>query len=181
MEEKQLILECIHGNRKSQRYLFDKYSQLLLNVSRRYSPTKEVAEDVLQEAWIKIFKGLQKYQHENKFEAWLKTIVIHTALRNNSKSHFKFENNGYETLNEVEADPQIISEMNYDMIIDLIDELPPGYAAVFKLAILDEYNHKEIAKLMDITESTSRVKLSEARKRLQKLIIMNEHYYSNAK
>jgi RNA polymerase sigma factor (sigma-70 family) len=71
--------------------------------------------------------------------------------------------------------------MHYDEIIQLIDKLPPGYAEVFKLAILDEYNHKEIGAMLNIAESTSRVKLSEARKRIQKMIEINDKYYCNAK
>ncbi len=153
----------------------------MFNVSRRYTTSREIAEDVLQEAWLKIFNGLQTYQHNNKLEAWLKTIVIHTALRNNTKSYFKFELNGFEVMNEAEVDPNIISEMNYTSIIQLIDQLPPGYAEVFKLAILDDYNHKEIAEMMNIAESTSRVKLSEARKRMQKLVVENDKFYCNAK
>jgi RNA polymerase sigma factor (sigma-70 family) len=181
VDEKQLILNCIKGETKSQRTLFDKYSPLLFNVCRRYTSSREIAEDVLQEAWLKIFKGLNTYQHNDKLEGWLKTIVIHTALRNNTKSYFKFEINGFELMSESEVDPDVISEMNYSAIIQLIDQLPTGYAEVFKLAILDDYNHREISEMMNITESTSRVKLSEARKRMQKLILENDKFYCNAK
>jgi RNA polymerase sigma factor (sigma-70 family) len=181
VDEKQLILKCINGDAKSQRVFFDKYSQLLFNVSRRYTSSRETAEDVLQEAWLKIFGGLKNYQHKNKLEGWLKTIVIHTALRTNTKAYFKFELNGFDTLEEGESDPDVLSEMNYTSITQLIDQLPPGYAEVFKLAILDDYNHKEISVMMNIAESTSRVKLSEARKRMQKLILENDKFYCNAK
>jgi RNA polymerase sigma factor (sigma-70 family) len=181
VDEKTLISLCVKGDLQSQKSLFYKYSPTLFKVARRYSTSKEHAEDVLQEAWLKIFNALVNYIDNGKLEAWLKTIVINTALRSGSKAYFKYESNGIDDLEEGYTFPDAIPSMHYDEIIQLIDKLPPGYAEVFKLAILDEYNHKEIGAMLNIAESTSRVKLSEARKRIQKMIEINDKYYCNAK
>jgi RNA polymerase sigma-70 factor (ECF subfamily) len=172
MTEEKLIANCIKGDAQSQRLFFDQYTPTLFAVAIRYARSREDAEDVLQESWVKIFNALSTYENKGKLHSWMKTIVINTALRSNQKAYFKNEKNGFDAMIEESVDPDIIESMNYHEIRALVDKLPDGYAEVFKLAIIDDFKHKEIADLLGIAESTSRVKLTIARKKMQ--ILVNE-------
>jgi RNA polymerase sigma-70 factor (ECF subfamily) len=177
MTETQLINKCIKGDSNSQKSLFEKYTPMLFMVSLRYARSREDAEDALQESWVKIFNSLESYQSRGKFEAWMKTIVINTALRNGSKAYFKNEKNGFEYLVEEEIEPSVVAEMSYNEIMEMVNQLPDGYAQVFKLAVIDDFKHKEIAALLNIAESTSRVKLTLAKRKLQKMVNDLNNYY----
>ncbi|HPK10887.1 MAG TPA: RNA polymerase sigma factor [Saprospiraceae bacterium] len=171
MDSKMLIKNAMKGDSRSQRLLFDSYSPMLFSVCMRYCKSREEAEDALQDAWIKIFNSLEQYESRGKFEAWLRTIAINTSIRRRQKLYFVNEKNGYEILPDYYENADILESMHADEILSMIDRLPDGYAEVFKLFVIDDFKHKEIAEIMGISESTSRVKLTMARRKLQKMII----------
>ncbi len=179
MTDQQLIKACIAGKAKSQRALFDKYSYPLMQVSMRYSATKADAEDVLQEAWIKIFNALKNYQEQGKFLAWMKMIVIRVALRKKEKASFKNEKAGLSDIVHPKLDPSMIEDMTANEILGYVLNLPKGYQEVFKLFVIDGLSHKEIGELLNIEASTSRAKLTTARRKMQQTIINANKIYAH--
>jgi len=178
LTEEELIEGCKKGNSKAQKELYSRYSGAMLGISMRYCREKSDAEDVLQEAFIRIFRYIVKFEGRNKgsLSAWIKTIVINTTLshnRNNLKHHFTEdvdnvqigENPVFDTLNDVDE-----SKLKVQKILNSIQKLPDGYRAVFNLYCLEGYSHKEIAKILNVTENTSKSQLSKARKYLRKLL-----------
>ena len=179
MTDQQLIQDSIKGSAKAQRMLFDKYTAPLFLVSQRYSKNKMDAEDALQESWIKIFKALSKYEEQGKLLAWMKRITIHTALRRKQSSWFKNEEIGLDSSVDPRFNPKAVDQMTADEILGYVLNLPPGYKEVFTLFVIEGYSHREIGELLGIQASTSRAKLTIARKKMQKSILEANKIYAN--
>ena len=175
--EKQIIEGCKNRSRKAQKMLFDKYSPMLFPICMRYTKSKQEAEDLLQESFIKIFSNIEHYDEIGTFEGWLKRIVINSAISIH-KQNFKyyFHENVDELNIEDEFEPET-PDFDYSLsdLMKIINELPDGYRIIFNMAVIEDYKHKEIADILDIDIGTSKSQLSRAKKMLQKrLTEMNE-------
>lgn len=172
LSEKQLIKNCLQGNKSSQYELVKRYSKMLMAVCRRYARDEAAAKDVLQESLIRIFTHLEKYtpNEQGTFEGWLRTIAIRCSLTWINKSCFKQEIAPLEFPDHQSTEPEVYSYFGLEAINLLLKELPDGFRTIFNLNIVEGYSHKEIANLLDITESTSRSQLARARKMLQEKI-----------
>jgi len=148
------------------------FSPVLYKVARRYCSDGHAANDILQDSWIKIFDNIHLYKEEGKFESWCKVIVIRTALTQRRKLKIHINIDEFQ-MGDYTLDPQIISDMNIDDLMKVIDSIPSDYADIFKLYVIEGYSHKEIGEILDINESTSRCKVSIARKKLRKILSHN--------
>ncbi len=128
------------------------------------------AEDILQDAFIKIFSNLEKYEGKGSFEGWMRRIVVNTALKNYHKSSYQKEKIGLEDYQGGSLNPEVISSLHEEEILNVIAKLPDGYRMVFNLYVIEGFSHKEIAEQLKIQESTSRSQLVKARKMLQSKI-----------
>lgn len=174
MEYEKLIRKCIRNDRKAQHQLFETYSDKMYIVAFRYLGNRYAAEDVVANAFLKIFQSLESFrlEGENKFQGWIRKVVVNESLMEirRMKQMPSFTN-------EL---PEIISASNsgeniyYDELVLLIDSLPEGYRLVFKLYVIEGFNHSEIAELLNISEGTSKSQLHKARLQLQQMLIKNE-------
>ncbi|MCG8328483.1 MAG: sigma-70 family RNA polymerase sigma factor [Chitinophagales bacterium] len=171
MTEKELVKGCIREDRYCQQELFRRYAGKMLSVCSRYARHEMEAEDILQDAFIKVFDNIGKFEFKGSFEGWIRRIVINTALKNYSKKSFKQEQIGIENQPELPMEPDIYKHLNEEALLTLIAKLPEGYRLVFNLYAIEGYSHKEIADMLSIQESTSRSQLVKARKMLQSMII----------
>ena len=137
-------------------------------VCLKYSKNYEDAEDTLQDSFLTIFKKINQYAHKGSFEGWLKRITIHTALqkyRDKSRLQIISEENIKEETEEV---VDLSTEISVDFLLGLIQQLPDRYRLVFNLYVLDNFSHKEISSMLEISEGTSKSNLSRARQFLKK-------------
>ncbi|MCB0594986.1 MAG: sigma-70 family RNA polymerase sigma factor [Lewinellaceae bacterium] len=171
MTEKELIKGCIQEDRYYQQELFRRYAGKMLVVCMRYARHEMEAEDLLQDAFIKVFDNLNKFEFKGSFEGWVRRIVINTALKNYSKKSFKQEQIGLENYPDPPLEPEAYAHLQEEELLRLIAKLPEGYRLVFNLNAIEGYSHKEIADMLGIQESTSRSQLVKARKMLQAMII----------
>lgn len=170
MTEKELISGCMKKDAKSQRLLFDRYAGIMMTICRRYSCDRREAEDMLQEAFIRIFQYIDQYRSEGSFEGWLKRITVNAALRvlKNKKIHFSEIREDQQSAHAI--DPDALSDLSEEELLKLIGDLPDGYRVVFNLYVLEGYDHDEIAAMLDIRPATSRSQLSKARRLLKEQI-----------
>ena len=169
--EKELIHGCIQENRRCQREVFQRYAGHMLTVCLRYARHRLEAEDILQDAFIKVFDNITKFEFKGSFEGWIRRIVVNTALKNYQRSSFQQEKIGLEDELEIPIDPAIYSDLHEEDLLNLIGRLPDGYRVVFNLFAIEGYSHKEIADTLNIKESTSRSQLVKARKLLQSMVV----------
>ncbi|MEO6704642.1 MAG: RNA polymerase sigma factor [Ginsengibacter sp.] len=155
-----------------QQLLYDKFSPKMYGVCLRYAGNEDDASDILQEGFIKVFKNLTSFRSEGSFEGWVRRIFVNTAIE-----HFRKKVKLY---NVTEVQENTIEDTNLDAldmlaakdVIKIINELSPGYKAVFNMHVIEGYSHKEIAEIMGITEGTSKSQLARAKGVLKKLIEM---------
>jgi len=168
----ELIDLCIRGNHQATEQLFRTYAGKMMTVCRRYAPTTELAEDWLQEGFVKVFTNLHKFERQGSFEGWIRKIFINHALRELTKNPPINEDlDQVISIGTEEQDP--LSKLNEEHILSLVQALPDGYRAVFNLFVIEGYSHKEISEMLEIEESTSRSQLVKARKMLQEKLSTN--------
>jgi RNA polymerase sigma factor (sigma-70 family) len=176
LNEQEIINGCIHKNTACQRLLFDKYAGRLLSICRRYARDTVDAEDMLQEAFIKIFANIHQYRFTGSFEGWIKKITINYCLKYLKKKRIEFKDS---TVTETELnssiEPEILSSLSEEELIKMISNLPGGYRLVFNLYVIEGYDHNEIAAMLDIKATTSRSQLIKARRALQKQVLLNQN------
>lgn len=170
MTEKELIQGCIQEDKSCQKRLFQLYAGKMLTVCRRYARHHGEAEDMLQDAFIKIFNNLKQYSFQGSFEGWIRRIVVNTALKTIKKGSFKNEDIGIDSMPENSTQPAVLGQLNQEVLLKLIRELPDGYRIVFNLYAIEGYSHQEIAAELGIEPGTSRSQLTKARKLLQQKV-----------
>lgn len=170
MGEEELIRACKQEDREAQGLLYERYANKMFAVCMRYSNSREEAEDVLQDAFMKIFDKISYFRGEGSFEGWMRRIMVNTALRSKDKRSLKFEPGNLDDAPEQSVDAGVIGKMNVKEIMNLIGKMPEGYRLVFNLNAVEGYNHKEIGEILGINESTSRSQFARARKYLMGLM-----------
>jgi RNA polymerase sigma-70 factor (ECF subfamily) len=165
---KELVRLCKQQDRKAQEELYRKYSEQLFVLCLKYSGNYEQAKDLLQDSFVKIFQKIDQFSGRGSFEGWMTRLVINTAIKKSKKNglHLSITGEISEEAEE-ELDDQNLS---LDFLIKIIQELPEAYRLVFNLYVMEEHSHKEIAKMLGISEGTSKSNLARARYKLRESI-----------
>lgn len=166
--ERAVVERARNGDREAIRQIYDNYSKYLAATCARFLPDPMDQRDVLQDSFIKIFTSLDKFDFrgEGSLKAWMRQITVNEALkvlrkrRRNEVVRYSWDLPDKEQDEEEEPD---VGEVPQQVIQDMIKALPEGYRTVFNLFVFEEKNHKEIAELLGITESTSASQLHRAR------------------
>jgi RNA polymerase sigma factor (sigma-70 family) len=158
-----LVKQCKSHDQKAQWELYDQFKGKLMGICRRYASSREEAQDILQDTFVKIFTRIDQLDTHEKLEHWLTRITINTAVnhyhRNKRYLHpdvetAQIENNEYELL---------LSGVSDEYLLKLINALPDGCRMVFNLSVVEGYSHNEISSMLEVTESTSRSQLNYAK------------------
>lgn len=176
-DEKDLIKACARQERWAQKVLYEEHYSRMMGVCLRYSSDEEEALDILHEGFIKVFRNIRKYQPGTSLSAWIRRIMVNTAIDSYRKSIRRRTEDIEQAYNLSTADADAISQCTEREILDAIQQLSPAYRAVFNLYVIEGYSHKEIAEMLDITESTSRSNLVKARQKLQVLLSLSSYDY----
>ena len=172
------IRNALKGDQKSFRKIYDYYKHSLFLVCLRYAKDRNIAQDYLQDAFVRIFKNLNQFDtSKGAFESWAKRITVNACLADIRKNTLYAVN--ISVADYVESDEvDILSELSLKEMLALIQELPFGYRTVFNMYVIDGFSHKEIAAELDVSISTSKSQLMKARNLLQKKINLNQLHYS---
>lgn len=171
MSLEQLIINCKKNDAQAQSQIYKLFSGKLFSLCLKYSKNYTDAQDNLQDAFVTIFKKIDQFSHKGSLEGWMKRITINTALQ-------RYRTVGvFDIVNEDQIEDVAIEinedELSLDFLLGIIQELPDRYRLVFNLYVLDDYSHKEIAEMLDISTGTSKSNLARARMILKDKI---EHY-----
>lgn len=175
MTDEEIIAGCRKGKRKYQEALYNKYGGMLLGVCNRYLSSYADAEDVFQEAFIKIFKNITTFRNQSEFSLhkWMKRIMINTAInhiRDEKKMSFTADPDFSLEFISDEQDPAFFDELyemiSADEILEIVQKLPDGYRMVFNLYAMESCSHEEIADILGVSINTSKTQLHKARKKI---------------
>ena len=167
MSETELVRSCLQNDRMAQKNLYDKYKKAMYTLAYRVTGDFETANDVLQDAFLKVFKGLPTFRGESTLGAWIKTIVVRTAYSKlRKKQPFTESIDNVALPNQVDWGHYLDAEYLEKAILSL----PEGYRTVFVLIEVEGYSHKEVANLLSISEGTSKSQLFYSKKRLREIL-----------
>ena len=168
--EEELVKGCIKGDRRYQELLYMKFCRKMMGVCFRYSRSKEEAEDLLQDAFIKVFSKLDQFRFEGSLEGWIRRIVLSTIYDSFRKKTFLVVLSENEIPDEAANNDDFLSDVDFDQLVEAIRQLSPGYRTVFNMYAVEGYTHKEIADMLGISEGTSKSQLSRAKVILQDMV-----------
>ena len=172
--EEEIIVACKNGDQVSQRKLYEHFSKKMFVVCMRYTKNRMEAEDILQDAFIKVFTSIGSFRGECPLEMWVKKIMINTALNYLRKQILVVPaEDGQFIENYMEVGEAVISNYNFLELINMVRQLPSGYQVVFNLYAIEGYNHKEISAMLGISEGTSKSQYSRAKAAMQQLVLKN--------
>jgi len=173
----QLIEDCKKGKRRAQLKLYSDYCDAMLCIAMRYLKQQSLAEDAVQEAFIKAFKHIDSYTGEITFGAWLKRIVINQSIDyyRQLKYHEDIDNMVLSLAEEQDDSWEVEDQFLSEDVIFCIEKLPEKYAAVLKLYLIEGYDHEEISEILNITLNNSRTQLHRGKKLLKQQLKKFEH------
>lgn len=172
IEDIDTIIEgCKNNNLLAQEKLYRSFYRVMMNLCLRYTKNEFDALEVLNTGFYKVYKNIEKYNAvKGSLNAWISTIIINSCLDfiKSQKNVFKAE--GLQQVAIVQEQPVVFTNISTTEILHMLQKLPPATQAVFNLYIIEGYNHAEIGKMLGISDGTSKWHLSDARKRMQKMI-----------
>ena len=172
VDEKQLIADCLLGDRNAQQRLYEQYSGKMMGVCLRYCKNKETAKDLLHDGFLKIYTHLDSFEGKGSFEGWMRRIMVNTALEYLRKQVDEGHSTDIEeAFTLTNGDFGVLERMQAEELIKLIQRLPDAYRMAFNLFVIEGYSHREISQVLNITESSSRVYVTRAKQLLQTMIV----------
>lgn len=168
---------CARNSRESQKIIYGSFYGYAMAICDRYTNRQEDAVEILNDGFLKIFREIHHYQPAyadvvSSFKGWLRKIMVYTAI-----DHFR-KNQKHQMVAQLDdvvyhipgISEDAVDKLSYDEIIRAIQELSPGYRAVFNLFVIEGLSHEEIAGHLGISTGTSKSNLSKARRQLQKIL-----------
>ncbi|MBN2172575.1 MAG: sigma-70 family RNA polymerase sigma factor [Bacteroidales bacterium] len=169
-DEAGIIRNCKTGRLRHQEVFYRHFYGYVMGISLRYAYTRTDASEIVNDSFLKVFRNIKKYDEELSIKPWLRKITVNTAI------DYYRKNARFEPVLEIEQavnesfDENQVDQLIYEDLKKLLDDLPEIYRLIFNLYEIDGYTHQEIAKKLDINESTSRSYLTRAKKKMRVLV-----------
>jgi len=176
-DERDFIKACIARERWAQRKLYEDFYGPLMGLCLRYANNQEDAMDILHDGYIKIFRHISRYQPGTSLIAWMRRIMVNTAIDYYRKKTRRRTEDLEAAQGVASTDAGVVSNLSTEEILNCIQSLSPAYRSVFNLYVIEGYSHKEIGELLNITESTSRSNLVKARIKLREMLAVLNGVY----
>jgi len=177
--EKEIIQGCVRNERFFQELLYRRHFATMMGIGMRYTKDRDIAMQIVNNGFLKVFKKIDTFSYKGSFEGWLKRIIYHSV-----SDYFKGSSKHLRFLMLEERDDTVNSEalgnLYYEDLMNMVDLLPPATKEVFVLYAIEGFNHREIGEKLGISDGTSKWHLSAARKQLRKSIEKNNKLKSNA-
>ena len=173
MHERSLHTDkYLQNSEKSYALLYKDFAPKMYGICLRFAGNKMEADDILQEAFIKIFTKIKYFRNEGSLEGWIRRTIINTAInfyRRNARNSRMLDVSGMELSNNFE--PSFYDSLSKEEILKLVQDLPNGYRTVFNLNVIEGYTHKEIGVMLGISDNSSKSQLTRARAILKKKVL----------
>lgn len=168
--DRKLVKECVRGNPAAQRALYERFSGKMYGLCLRYAKNEQLAQDILQDGFIRVYEKLSSFRNEGSLEGWIRRLIVNVAIRACQRQARMYVVTDLEEAASQAGPEEIEGSFAQQELLDMIQDLPDGYRLVFNLYAIEGYTHKEVAQKLNISEGTSKSQLSRARKALQQMI-----------
>jgi RNA polymerase sigma factor (sigma-70 family) len=166
----ELINGCIRKERSSQKDLYRLYYGYAMRICLRYAKSKDEAVEMVNDGFMKVFMNINRFDKDRSFNAWISTIMINTSIDYYRTRMRQIQMEELKTHHELEDSENILSHLNYEDLIKLVQKLSYAYRTVFNLFAIDGYSHEEISIMLSISIGTSKSNLFKARENLKKML-----------
>ena len=181
-ELNEVIKQCIKKEKKGQELFFKHFYGKMMVVCSRYARDSDEAQDILQDAFMKVFDNLQKYEVTGSIEGWVRRIFTNTAIDHyrKNKNKFNIEEDGRiededSYYNELEENDSVYSRIKPNDILEAMEQLSPAYKMVFNLYAIENHTHQEVAEILDISPGTSKSNYAKARVKIKHILEKKFH------
>lgn len=168
LSESELIQKCKHGELRYQEMLYKHFYGYAMGVGLRYLPNRDDSLEVVNDAFIKVFKSIGHFENEKSFKPWLRRIIVNTAIDRRRKDIMIVNEMDLDHADHLSELPGAIENLNAADILGLMNRLPEIQRVVFNMYEIDGYSHEEIGQFLNMSASSSRVYLSRAKEKLRK-------------
>lgn len=172
----EIVERCRRGDHKAQYRLYKLYAAAMFNICLRMMNSREEAEDMLQEAFADAFRRLNSFRYESSFGSWLKRIVINHCInelkRRKANLEF-FEDMGNYDGKSDEEESGYEQGLSVEKVKEAMKALPEGSRMIFSLYLLEGYDHREIAQILNTSESNSKSQYMRAKRRVREILKEN--------
>lgn len=200
MDEESLVQRAREGDEAAFAALVRRYTPMLMRLARMYVPTDALAEDVVQETWVAVVRGLERFEGRSSFKTWLFRILVNRAKTRGVREHrsipfasvgggdgagiededgptvdpSRFTSEGAWTSAPADwrDDPELSLESDEALRIvrAAIDELPERQKIVITLRDLEGLSSDEVRNVLDLSETNQRVLLHRARTKVRQAL-----------
>lgn len=166
----EVLRACRRQDPQAQRQLYEHYYAYGLTVCLHYTAKREAAEEILHDAFLKVFEKLEDFRGEADFRYWFRRVVVRTAIDAYRKNKRRQEKEALviDMAPDRPAENDALRQLSHDDVLRCLQQLPPSYRMVTTLHLLEGYTHKEVAAMLGISEGTSKSNYAKARQKLAK-------------
>ncbi|WP_291911178.1 RNA polymerase sigma factor [Chitinophaga sp. CB10] len=165
-----VVDRCKKGDVRAFREIYDAYSAAMYNICLRMTNQVSDAEDVLQEAFIQVYRSIGKLEKDASLTAWIKRIVVNHCLNYLRRKKVYFEEVGEVEVSEEQGLDEAQFSYTVAAVKSAITALPTGYRTVLNLYLFENYSHKEIADMLGISESTAKTQYMRAKEKVRQIV-----------
>ena len=169
--DSELIEGCCASKHQYQYALYERFAPQMYTVAMRYAQTTLEADDILQISFTKVFEKINTFKGDSSLKHWIKRIIINTALKQYRRQIDQAPKEELTDWNYQTDDNVILADFGYQELLNIIQQLATGYQQIFNLYAIEGYKHREIAKMLGITEGASKSQYARAKVQLQKMIL----------
>lgn len=166
-----MIDGCRRQKPAAQKQLFEAYYSFGVNICLRYASSREEAEEMFDDGFLRVLNKISYYDPEQPFDAWFRTVMVRSAIDHYRQHKSPLIFTDIDEAYDIGETDKLLEKLAVDDILTIVQKLPPAYRTVFSLHVVDGYSHPEIAQMLGIHEGTSRSNLAKARQKLQELLI----------
>ena len=176
MEIEELINRGLQGDEKAINQLYSIYSHKMVGICVKIVGNRMIAEELAHDAFILAISRLNQLQNPKRFESWISCITSNIARRyleqHRNSQTVPFSEISEEEILQVEQpdDAPMPPLPPLEIILSAIDSLPDGYNKVFRMSVMQEMSHAEIANILGIATHSSSSQLARAKKMLRKML-----------
>ena len=171
--DESIIEGVLAGDQRASKVLYERFAPKMFSICKRYTAKIEDAKDLMHDGFIQVFTKIHTFKGNSKLETWITRVMINNAI-NAIKKQIMVEWNDDTMGNEPDFDLDYESlhrkDHEYDAVLRLIHQLPMGYRTILNLYAVEQFSHKEISEMLNISEGTSKSQLNRARAALKKLL-----------
>ncbi len=170
----EIIKGCRKRRRSSQKALYEMFYAYSMSIALRYADSRDQGVSILNDAFVKVFDNIRKYEPDRPFKPWLRKIIINTAIDHFHRNKKNLLWSDYEVMeNSMSEEENITAGISYQEIVQMMQELTPAYRTVFNLYVIEGFTHEEIARMLGISVGTSKSNLAKAKKNLRVILEKN--------